>query len=343
MAGSVRSRSKIENARTGTDLQGTRWPTILYLGLAAILIIEALLFTDLWLRGGAIVPGDPLAEPVGLLGEIARWTAVNMAALCWVAYLVTLDGLLALIAARRGRNGASDGSPIRKRPRRFVLCFLVSVPIWLFFDWINFSFIHAWDYHGLAENLVARWTGYFFAFGAICPAMFLTAEVIRQLGLDPKRGAVLIIPGWLEIGFVALGLALLALPFALRDPLGNFGLWLALCFLLDPINRRLGAPSLIADWAAGRWGRTLSLMAAGFACGLLWEFWNYWAVAKWTYSLPFLGALEEIRYFEMPVLGLTGFLPFALECWIMFQTALLILEKAGLRLAEPLPRGSDLL
>ncbi len=321
----------------------TAWPSTLYLGLGAIAIIEALLFIDVRLRDGAIVPGDALAEPVGLLGEIARWTAVNMAALCWVAYLVALDGLLTLIAARRGRGGESDGSPIRRRPRRFLLCFLVSVPIWLFFDWINFSFIHAWDYHGLAQNLAARWTGYFFAFGAICPAMFLTAEVFRQLGLDPQRGPILVIPGPLQAGFVMLGLALLALPFALRDPLANFGLWLALCFLLDPINRRLGAPSLIADWAAGRWGRTLSLMAAGFACGLLWEFWNYWAVAKWTYSLPFLGALEEIRYFEMPVLGLSGFLPFALECWILFQTLALVARKLAPRVIEPLPDRESLL
>ena len=339
----MRSRSSAGPGQSGAATPRTTWPATLCFGLGAILVCEALLFTDVWLRDGAIVPGDSLAEPTGPLAHIARWTAVNVAALCWVAYLVALDGLLTLIAARQGRGGECDGSPIRRRPRRFVLCFLVSVPIWLFFDWINFSFIQAWDYHGLAENLVARWTGYFFAFGAICPAMFLTAEVFRQLGLDPKRGPILIIPGPLQVGFVLLGLALLALPFALRDPLGNFGLWLALCFLLDPINRRLGAPSLIADWGAGRWGRTLSLMAGGFTCGLLWEFWNYWAVAKWTYSLPFLGALEEIRYFEMPVLGLTGFLPFALECWIAFQTIAHVVRRLSPRAVEPLPEtGSSL-
>jgi hypothetical protein len=54
--------------------------------------------------------------------------------------------------------------------------------------------------------------------------------------------------------------------------------------------------------------------------GLLWEFWNYAAVAKWTYNLPFLGPLERLRYFEMPLPGLLGFPPFAIECWAAFQT-----------------------
>jgi len=63
---------------------------------------------------------------------------------------------------------------------------------------------------------------------------------------------------------------------------GEGTLWLAWSFFLDPTNRRVGAPSLLADWAAGKWGRTLALMAAGATCGFLWEFWNCWAAAKWT-------------------------------------------------------------
>ena len=77
-------------------------------------------------------------------------------------------------------------------------------------------------------------------------------------------------------------------------------------------------------------------MAGGAICGLLWEFWNYWALAKWTYKLPFLEDLEQYRYFEMPWLGFLGFLPFALECWVVLNTILILIEKTGLRVAEPL-------
>jgi len=47
----------------------------------------------------------------------------------------------------------------------------------------------------------------------------------------------------------------------------------------------------------------------------LWEFWNYWALTKWTYTVPFFG---NVKIFEMPVLGFLGFPPFAVECWVMY-------------------------
>ena len=133
------------------------------------------------------------------------------------------------------------------------------------------------------------------------------------------------------------GLSFLAWTFLARDPLSNFTLWSGLIYLFDPLNKLLGAPSLLRDWELGRFGRTLALGAGGAICGLLWEFWNYWAVAKWTYDLPFLGPLESVAYFEMPVLGFSGFLPFAAECWVVLNTILLVLWRFGLRVAEPLP------
>ncbi len=51
-------------------------------------------------------------------------------------------------------------------------------------------------------------------------------------------------------------------------------------------------------------------------CGVLWEFWNYWATTKWTYTVPYAG---NVKIFEMPVLGYLGFPPFALECYAMYH------------------------
>ncbi len=53
-------------------------------------------------------------------------------------------------------------------------------------------------------------------------------------------------------------------------------------------------------------------------CGVLWEFWNYWAGTKWIYAVPILG---DIRLFEMPVPGFLGFPPFCLECYVLYQFA----------------------
>jgi hypothetical protein len=316
-----------------------RLPITFWLGAGLILACEVLLAADVRGRGVAVLPAPPheaVLAPQGAVGHLARWVAINMTPLCWVGFLLLADGLL---AGRRGRAG--PGSPARTRCRRFAVCFVTSVGVWLFFDWVNFFYIHAWSYHGLqwlspAHVIIAK----FVAFGAISPAMFMAAEGYQRLGLRRVRGPALALgrPG--QVAMFVVGVAALILPFVVRDPVACFALWVSLVLVFDPLNHWLGrgrTPTLIADWQAGRWGRTLALMLAGLTCGFLWEFWNYWAGAKWTYDLTFLGPLERSRLFEMPWPGFGGFLPFALECWVIFQTILLVMTGLRLRFFEPLP------
>jgi hypothetical protein len=91
--------------------------------------------------------------------------------------------------------------------------------------------------------------------------------------------------------------------------------WLSFIFLLDPINYLRLSPSMVGDLERGSYRRLFSLLTAGGICGILWEFWNYWAISRWTYTVPFLG---NVRIFEMPVLGYLGFTTFAVECWVMY-------------------------
>lgn len=102
--------------------------------------------------------------------------------------------------------------------------------------------------------------------------------------------------------------------------------WVGFVLLLDPINDRNGGRSLIRLMDKGRGDSVLSLLTAGLVCGFLWEFWNYWAGAKWVYTIPFT---ETVRYFEMPVAGMLGFPVFALECYAMASTILLVLGREG--------------
>ena len=121
------------------------------------------------------------------------------------------------------------------------------------------------------------------------------------------------------------------------DPVGCMTLWVGLFFLADPVSHWLGGPSIITDWREGRWGRFLALFAGGILCGLLWEFWNYWAITKWTYHLDFIGSIQQYKYFEMPWVGFLGFLPFAIECWAVLNVIIALGTKLHLRVAEPLP------
>jgi hypothetical protein len=62
----------------------------------------------------------------------------------------------------------------------------------------------------------------------------------------------------------------------------------------------------------------LGAALSGMVCGFLWEFWNYWSVTKWVYTVPFF---EDFKVFEMPAPGYIGFGFFALET-IAFVTLL---------------------
>ena len=117
---------------------------------------------------------------------------------------------------------------------------------------------------------------------------------------------------------MALGAAILILPLLAprRTASYLFALvWVGFVFLLDPINHRLGLASLLGDLERGHRERVFSLLVSGWVCGWLWEFWNYWASAKWHYVFPMF---QQGNIFEMPMPGYFGFLPFALECFVMY-------------------------
>jgi len=140
-----------------------------------------------------------------------------------------------------------------------------------------------------------------------------------------------------ERGFVVFGAVLLALPLVMPRHVAAYLfalVWVGFIFLLDPINRRLGLASLLADLEQGRRGRLCALLVSGWVCGWLWEFWNYWASAKWRYAVPMY---QRLKIFEMPAPGYLGFLPFALECYIMYIFAAWLLgwTPTPIQLGQP--------
>jgi hypothetical protein len=230
--------------------------------------------------------------------------------IAWTAYLLIVD---AMVFSIRGR------SRLRDSPLRFFLCGLVSIPLWLIFEAYNLR-LGNWTYVGVPVNWAGALFGYGWSFATITPAILETADLIESLGwFNPERP--LQFSDASKNLMIAFGALCLVLPVALPVHIGAyfFGLvWIGFVFLLDPINERLGAPSLLRDLAHGRRDRCFSLFVSGWVCGWLWEFWNFWAAAKWHYIFPIL---QRYKIFEMPIAGYLGFLPFALECFVMFSTA----------------------
>ena len=290
---------------------------LFWVGLVILIAFQAALVAHVrgWTRGYPTV------------NAIAGFIRANMTPLAWCAYLMVAAGALSMLDGR---------SWLRRYRNRFTVCWLWSVVCWCYFDGMNFYFmrdphtgLRAWEYHGLPPEFSDRLVGYLIAFGAIAPGMFLSAELLARLGFIRARLGRInggrMPPLVLAVVAVA-GAALCLIPILVGGPASNLALWLGTFCLLDPINAWAGRPSILQDWAAGRWGRTLALGLGGLWCGLLWEFWNYWAEGKWVYHLPFLGRWEHIKYFEMPVPGLVGFIAFGIQTWTMWQTSLLVLS-----------------
>jgi hypothetical protein len=87
---------------------------------------------------------------------------------------------------------------------------------------------------------------------------------------------------------------------------------------LDPIVGRMGGRSILAEFFTGHFRSMPLFFLAGLVAGLLWEFWNYWAISKWEYDVPYWG---HVKLFEMPVLGFLGFMPFIIESYAIYQFA----------------------
>jgi hypothetical protein len=103
--------------------------------------------------------------------------------------------------------------------------------------------------------------------------------------------------------------------------------WISFALLLEPLLYRSGNDSLLHDIEKGDFSRILNLLAGGLVCGFLWEFWNFWAQAKWIYTVPFF---EELKLFEMPLLGFLGFPPFAVSAYAMYRIILAAMQRGGI-------------
>jgi hypothetical protein len=242
----------------------------------------------------------------------------------WTGYILLADGL---VWRRRGTSW------IRDYPAELLFLAVFSVPLWLVFEGYNLL-IENWHYVGLPEHPLLRGLGYAWSFATIWPAIFETGDLVASLRdrrAPPGRAVIRECPsrlGWAGRLSVATGAALLLWPILWPSPYLAAPVWLGFIFLLDPLNRRLGAESLFCDFGSGRFERAINLGVAGLACGLLWEFWNYWARAKWVYTVPIL---PEWKLFEMPILGYLGFPAFALECFTMYVTLRALLWRGATR------------
>ena len=231
----------------------------------------------------------------------------------WTGYILFVDALVYRI---QGRSLLVND--------RFEFCAVavISIASWWLFEYYNAPrFWNStlelwWHYHNLEPNLWIRRLGYDWAFATITPALLETAELFGATIFKRKTNGARVNLSKSTLWFaVIVGVVGVVAPIIFPNEWFAPAVWLSFIFLLDPLNALRGWPSISGDLARGDWRRLLSLLAGGLLGGFLWEFWNYWALSKWTYTVPYFG---NVKIFEMPVLGFLGFPPFAIECWAMY-------------------------
>jgi hypothetical protein len=224
----------------------------------------------------------------------------------WLGYILVMDALV------RWRSGTSLWTRSR---REFVLLFFLSAPAWWLFELINRR-TGNWEYPGtdtftpLAYGALCT-----LSFSTVMPAVFETAELVRTFHWVKSLPAGARIPDTSRVhrGLFFSGLIMLAL--TLLWPKWFYPLvWISLVFIFEPANRRLGRRHLLEWLQRGDWRPVISLSLGALICGFFWELWNYWSWPQWIYHTP--GA-EFLHVFALPLPGYGGYIPFALELFLL--------------------------
>jgi hypothetical protein len=252
----------------------------------------------------------------------------NFYSIAWWCYILWLAA----------RNELHDG-PSRfsypslfQHPLQYFGLTLLSAATWFFFELYN-ARLHNWAYVGVPAQRWIRWPGYFAAFGTVLPGIFETARwleswlkeraiVTDSFDRTPRQAQ------WArkwKLPAAVMGILCMALPLV-YPPWFFPCIWAGMIFVLDPFAESIGETNLVANLFFGDYRRPWLLLSAGLICGLFWELFNFWAGAKWIYTLPYL---QFWKMFEMPVLGFLGFPPFALECWLIYVLARHAWEESG--------------
>jgi hypothetical protein len=230
--------------------------------------------------------------------------------IAWSAYILIADSAVLALTAR---------SRLHDAPVTMLRMALLSIPLWLIFEGYNLRLLN-WTYVGVPNEWAAALIGYGWSFATITPAIFETSDLVQAL-LPAGSGKPLRISVAAENWLIGCGAACLILPMTLPQRIASYFfalVWIGFLLLLDPLNHRLGLPSFIGDLSEGASRRLYGFLGAGWVCGWLWEFWNYWARAKWHYTFPMF---QRWKIFEMPAPGYLGFVAFSLECFVMYVTS----------------------
>lgn len=227
----------------------------------------------------------------------------------WIGYILIVN---ALCVKRSGT------SPLTAHPLPYLLTFPASALFWWFFEYLN-RYVWNWYYLGIDKMSAGEYSFYAtICFSSVLPAVTATAALLHTFSpFDDRRFS--------DLSPVNMHSPVTILILAATAALGLTGivffpqfafplLWLSplMTFLL--LQTCLGESSLLALPCGRNWSMVWRFACAALVCGLCWETWNFYAVAKWVYAVPWV---HNFQIWEMPLIGFAGYLPFGVECAVV--------------------------
>lgn len=220
-------------------------------------------------------------------------------------------------------------SIIAERPQTLVAIAVCSIGGWLLFEFLNFFVLKNWyypagDFISKQQFLIYSMLGSS-ALLTIVFEWYMLLRTFKKLSVKYTEGPKVKISKsvWKVVLIICL-ISLLAIPF--------FPNQLFLLIWLVPMLSLISVLSLRNKWTPvtplekGNWSALALIALAYFIQGVLYECWNYFGgyhladgtvktfnPGYWIYSVPYV---DVLHVFEMPLLGLFGYLPFGVYCWV---------------------------
>jgi hypothetical protein len=253
---------------------------------------------------------------LGLAAWILAWTRFDWFKVIqphtftplWVAFIVVINGLC---------YRKSGYCMLLDRPFFFLLLFPISAVFWWFFEYLN-RFVQNWYYIG---PQFSAWEYFWYAtlpFATVLPAVLGLRDWLMSTrwlhhrfdDFKPLRCRFPKILAILILTLSAGGLAGIGVWPNTLFPL----LWVAPLLIILSLQTLMGERHLLSDLTVGNWTPLVAAAVAALICGMFWEMWNVFSLAKWKYSIPLV---HRYQIFEMPLLGYAGYLPFGLQCAVV--------------------------
>ena len=271
-----------------------------------------------WAGWGIILPSFVLLW--GHFSQPAFWVR-NGYIFVFFSLILILDGIVYIRNSKKSMLGLYPGITL-------LLAFASSIS-WLFFEYLNFFVGENW-YYPLAGSMSKLGFNIYAVIGAatLAPTIF---EVYTLLNTFPKFKArysngikLPVKKNYLKYILVLSFILLFFIPF-LPNILYSY-LWVGSPLIIGLVLSLKNVDHLFEKIKFGNWSPVLLMALSGFIMGFLWEGNNYLSAyhhpfesyipGYWIYNIAYVNV---IHVFEMPLLGLFGYLPYGINNWIWWN------------------------